>query len=311
MKYLFRNWNLFSVSNQLNHCSRNLLCQKVCSHILTSDPNECYKYEKKEGRYKNVYKVEAAMTSERKVNSIRFVCISDTHTHTENLAEKLPDGDILIHAGDFTRSSTKRDIIKFNNFLGTIKERYKHIVVIAGNHELTFDQRVCDRGLMRYKLYQMFIGDDFTSQQLNPYQSKKLLTNCKYIENESIELFGIKIYGAPWQPERFGLAFNKPRGEEILNEWNKIPNDTDILVTHGPPLGIGDKTTTNIHCGCAELATTVMDRVKPKYFIFGHIHEAYGIWRDDKTVYINAAICNRQYKPVHKPIVFDYLLDNG
>lgn len=58
-----------------------------------------------------------------------------------------------------------------------------------------------------------------------------------------------------------------------MRKWNKIPDDTDILVTHTPPVGHGDLCCTGVRAGCVELLTTVQQRVKPKYHVFGHIHE--------------------------------------
>jgi Predicted phosphoesterases, related to the Icc protein len=58
-----------------------------------------------------------------------------------------------------------------------------------------------------------------------------------------------------------------------LRKWNKIPDDTDILVTHTPPVGHGDLCCTGVRAGCVELLTTVQQRIKPKYHVFGHIHE--------------------------------------
>lgn len=86
--------------------------------------------------------------------------------------------------------------------------------------------------------------------------------------------------------------------------WDMIPSDTDILVTHGPPYGIGDSNGT-VNCGCKTLNETVIERVKPSYHIFGHIHEGYGSWSNGQTVFINASICNQGYRPTRKPILFD------
>lgn len=76
------------------------------------------------------------------------------------------------------------------------------------------------------------------------------------------------------QPEFCKWAFNLPRGEKCLDRWNSIPNDTDILVTHTPPLGHGDLCSSGVRAGCVELLNTVRLRVKPKYHVFGHIHES-------------------------------------
>lgn len=70
------------------------------------------------------------------------------------------------------------------------------------------------------------------------------------------------------------MAFSYERGEEALQKWNLIPEDTDIIMTHGPPLGYGDKTTRKQHVGCVELLNTIQKRVKPRYCVYGHIHES-------------------------------------
>ena len=79
--------------------------------------------------------------------------------------------------------------------------------------------------------------------------------------------------GTPWQPEFSGWAFNLPRGSPCLKRWNNIPTETDILITHTPPLGFGDLCSTGVRAGCVELLHSVQKRIKPKYHIYGHIHE--------------------------------------
>jgi Icc-related predicted phosphoesterase len=125
------------------------------------------------------------------------------------------------------------------------------------------------------------------------------------LEDDSVELYGIKIYGSPWTPTSgCGWGFNAERGEVILNKWNKIPNDIDVLLTHGPPIGYGDLTIRNDRAGCVELLTTIEQRVKPKFHIFGHIHEDCGMWSNGTTTFINAS-CDIRYKATNSPIIFD------
>ena len=128
----------------------------------------------------------------------------------------------------------------------------------------------------------------------------------------------MKIYGSPWQP-RFGWwAFNLERGPDIKAKWDMIPEDTDILVTHGPPRGYGDKVYRGVihdemmdqmlseyeRVGCYDLKKAV-ERVKPKYHIFGHIHSGYGTYKNKDTTFINASIVNERYENVHTPIIFN------
>lgn len=113
------------------------------------------------------------------------------------------------------------------------------------------------------------------------------------------------------------------RGEELLQKWNLIPEDTDILVTHTPPIGHGDLVCSNIRAGCVDLLNVVQQRIKPKYHVFGHIHEGngirysnsiyntripfvdYGVSTDGKIIYVNGSICDINYMPNNLPIVFD------
>lgn len=151
-----------------------------------------------------------------------------------------------------------------------------------------------------------FLGKagDAESTEAAP-RMKEFLTNCTYLEDSGIELYGIKFWGSPWQPEHGPWAFGLPRGEALLEKWNLIPSDTDILITHCPPLGFCDKTAKGDNSGCAELLSTIQKRVKPKYSIFGHIHESYGVMSDGRTVFINATTCDINYLPNNSPVVFD------
>jgi hypothetical protein len=139
-----------------------------------------------------------------------------------------------------------------------------------------------------------------------PEYAKSLLTNCTYLEDSSTTCLGYKIYGSPWQPTFCNWGFNLPRGQKLLDKWQLIPADTDILITHGPPLGFGDiLQDCRKRTGCYELLKEVRERVKPLYHVFGHIHEGYGVWREGGTTYVNASTCNLDYNPENRAIVFD------
>ncbi|CAH2011797.1 unnamed protein product [Acanthoscelides obtectus] len=219
-------------------------------------------------------------------NKVRIVCMSDTHAR--DITFHIPEGDIFIHAGDFSCIGEKTSIIKFNNWLGTLP--HKHKIVIAGNHDHTFDISFMEQDI--------FLDEGTTNVQ-------QYLTNCIYLQDSSREIHGIKIYGTPWIPEHLGGAFSLTRGTKLLSKWKKIPKDIDILVTHTPPLGHGDLAHSKVRTGCVELLNTVIRRVKPKYHIFGHIHEGYGVTTNGEITFINASTCDISYKPVNPPIVFD------
>jgi len=221
---------------------------------------------------------------------MRFVCTSDTHTYQNKLT--LPEGDVLLCAGDITFTGHFPDLIKFNKWLG--EQDYAYKIFIAGNHDKTF--------------------------QSHASYAESLINNGIYLRDEMTEVEGIKIWGAPWQPTfGHGWAFNEDRCL-IKAKWDLIPNETDILITHGPPLGHGDEVKASYSSnkgekvGCYDLKEA-LKRVKPKVHVFGHIHEGYGITRlkhEEHTIHcINASLCTEHYSPINKPIVFDYDKETG
>lgn len=209
---------------------------------------------------------------------MRVVCISDTHGKHRDFT--IPDGDLLLFAGDLMNGGYEDEVglvRDFNAWLGELPHKYK--VVIAGNHDRLFES--------------------------NPKFSQSLITNAAYLENSGIEVEGFKIWGSPQQPEFCNWAFNVPRGEAIRKYWDLIPEDTDILVTHGPPWGCLDKANPmHGHLGCADL-TQALRRVSPRLHAFGHIHGGYGRVGGTWGVSVNAALLDEAYNPTHKPIVIE------
>ena len=130
-----------------------------------------------------------------------------------------------------------------------------------------------------------------------------VFTNATYLEHESVEIEGIKIFGSAWQPAFCG-AFNLPRGKALESKWSEIPDDTDILITHTPAFGILDSVG-NRHVGCEALLDAI-ERVKPKYSICGHIHENGGkSFSMDGTTFMNVAVYSGN-AVVRDPMVFEY-----
>lgn len=240
-------------------------------------------------------------------DEIRFVCISDTHGKIEGSKLHMPPGDVLLHAGDFTQKGHMNEIQKFNSYLGALP--YKVKVVIAGNHDLTFDDNITEASLRTFGVQKSTVESYLSERGLKSV--KQMLTSAIYLEDSLVTVCGIKIYGAPWQPVFCDWGFNLNRGEDILKKWQTIPADLDILMTHGPPVGHGDLTGGNNNVGCVELLNTVQKRVKPKFHVFGHIHEGYGVTSDGYTTFINASTCTRRYLPTNAPIVFDFIIPEG
>jgi len=210
--------------------------------------------------------------------------ITDTHTKHKHLTGELPGGDILIHCGDFTNRGYMTEIKNFLDWFDEVKG-YEHKIFIAGNHDFGF--------------------------QDNPKECAKLLTNypnLTYLEDNSVIIDGIKIYGTPWQPRFYDWAFNVNRGWDIAQKWEKIPMDTDILITHGPAFGILDQTYTGQRVGCEDLYKKVME-IKPKVHACGHIHYDYGMKEMDGMTFINACNLGEDYMYQNGPITLDFEFD--
>jgi len=202
-------------------------------------------------------------------NHIRFVCISDTHNVTESLV--LPEGDVLLHAGDFTEIGEPLEVQAFVEFLKA--QQFAHKIVIAGNHEGSFDRLNYDQIWRRFSDKKYLVED--TMDVL-----KYAAPNIHYLEDQLIELYGIKIYGTPWQPEFANSAFNLKRGPECRKMWKRIPSGIDILLVHGPPLGRNDESFRKKRVGCYDLLLEIQNRIKPKYCVYGHVHESKQIFHD-------------------------------
>jgi Icc-related predicted phosphoesterase len=138
-----------------------------------------------------------------------------------------------------------------------------------------------------------------------------LNSNVFYLENSDVTIEGIKIWGSPISPSfGYGWAFNKDRGNNIAEVWKEIPNDANIVITHGPLYGYRDLThRTYENVGCLDLFHK-LNEVKPDLHFSGHIHEDYGyapIQFGDWSGYaFNGSTCNLRYEPLNPPITFDY-----
>ena len=236
--------------------------------------------------------------SEFHPSEIKIVIISDTHNNLKKIT--IPECDILIHCGDFTTTSHPEEYEEFLAFLKS-STKFKYKIVIAGNHDLFFDPEFYDTTLKTSYHH----GFDYDMNLVRGIK-EKIKENCIYLENSGCKILGLNIFGAPAMPQDYPCPFSRERGSKILNEWKKIPENIDILITHTPPKGILDLTTREKNAGCLDLRNEVEKRIKPKIHVFGHIHESYGIYYQKDIIYINAAIVNKNYKPVNMPIVISW-----
>jgi len=202
--------------------------------------------------------------------SLTIVVISDTHElHRE---VDIPAGSLLIHCGDLSMlSRSLRAIHDFNDWLGELPHR--HRILVPGNH------------------------DRFAEDPSN----RKLISNATVLINEGIEVEGLRIWGIPITP--VGPAFCERSAEERRRIYSRVPNETDVLISHGPPRGILDRSPgSSFHSGDQELLDAVT-RVKPRLHVFGHIHGAHGLFGTKDTLFANAALLGSDGDIDKQPIV--------
>ncbi len=210
------------------------------------------------------------------MSTLRMVVISDTHGRHDGW--RVPDGDVLVHAGDLTSHGTLAQVRAAADFLRALP--HSHKVVIAGNHDFAFES-----------------AND---------EARAAFRGLTYLQDESALVAGVRFYGSPWQPEFYDWAFNLARGPALAEKWAAIPDDTEVLVTHGPPLGHGDAVARpgGERVGCADLLARIGE-VRPAVHCFGHIHEGAGITQADGTFFVNASICDLRYRTCLPPRVLD------
>jgi Icc-related predicted phosphoesterase len=234
---------------------------------------------------------------------VKIIALSDTHAQHREVT--VPDGDVLVFAGDLMTCGRRfNEVQSFAQWWNSQPHKYK--VLVAGNHD---------------RLFQSSLGLCLSQFNLN----SQMHGATRYLQDSGTEIEGVNFWGSPWQPWFYNWAFNVPRGTEIKKYWDKIPANTDVLITHGPPHGIldqcipnGSETTWSTsslvippseHLGCEEL-TKAVERVKPKIHIFGHIHGSYGSLNDHSDYYhygrfFNVSICDEQYNPANPVTVID------
>lgn len=216
---------------------------------------------------------------------MKLVIVSDTHGCDFSLLN-LPEADMLIHAGDWTNRGTIEEVSKFNAICGKVLDKYRlGIYVTPGNHDwlAQTDYDLCER----------------------------LLTNCNLMINEGIESEGIKFWFSPYTPFFCNWAFME-EAEELEQIWSKIPEDTNVLITHGGPHKVLDLTNEYMNVGCRELAKRVSHLEHLRLHAFGHIHSAAGITKKINNVlntqevtFANVAICDEDYRMSNKATIFE------
>ena len=216
---------------------------------------------------------------------MRIVAMSDTHEYHNRL--QVPDGDLLIHAGDFSMRAKHHDLIQFAQWFKALP--HKHKIFVPGNHDM-----ICET---------------------DPHWARQELGGVIYLDHSVTgRVEGYRIFGSPYTQAIYDPSpwfFDYQQGPRSKELWEKIPDGIDILITHGPPKDIMDLVddphpgdTTNV--GDVNLLYRVHE-VKPKVHIFGHIHEGYGSYIRDHldTKFYNVAVCDGNYNPVNPITVVD------
>lgn len=215
---------------------------------------------------------------------MKIVCTSDTHEKHGALV--VPAGDVFLFAGDLTMDGEDEYISSFNTWLGLLPHKYK--IVIPGNHDRSLDREA-------------FEG---ASRNAAEVYGREKLSNCThYLLHSGCEIEGVRFWGSPYTPifhsDYWKFHYDRAEGKHL---WDAIPEGVDVLITHGPPLGILDRTLEGEAAGCWDLRERV-NIVKPKYHVFGHIHEGYGRLEHNGTVHLNVSALGRTYKMRDNPSV--------
>jgi Icc-related predicted phosphoesterase len=213
---------------------------------------------------------------------MKIICISDTHEkHNRIEPENLPDGDVLVHAGDITKRGSLRGVESFCRWLDDTN--FQHKIVIAGNHDFCFENDL-------------------------QYQAEDTVNHyATYLKDDSVTINGKKFYGTPWQPFFGDWAFNVKGEDNLQEKFRHIDDDTDVLISHGPPYGILDKVKRSRpgedpNVGSKALKNKI-EEVQPDLAVFGHIHEAYGECKTSETHFVNASLLNLDYNIVNDPVI--------
>lgn len=209
-------------------------------------------------------------------NILKCMHMSDTHDTFQDISMLVPEGtDIVFITGDVTYHGKPEELNRLKVYLIKMLKKSKHVVMTVGNHE-----KGCE-----------------ANPQLWIDSMKEI--GVKLLMHEAIEVEGYKVFGSPWTPWFGGWAYNYHRsiGYEM---WEKIPMDTELLLTHGPPYGILDY----VHgekVGCINLFNKINNLTELKYHMFGHIHETHGEAQYKGIQFLNSSIMNGDYRFVNKP----------
>ena len=221
---------------------------------------------------------------------MKIAFISDTHCMLNKV--EIPEVDILVHCGD---ALSKGSYGEWSTFLKRlVKTEVEHIIYVPGNHDIITE-----------------LNEDLIKEECKKFR-------INYLNDSGVTIEGIKFWGSAVTPRFRDWAWNRDlekdkasregyyeKFDPIQKHWDLIPEDIDVLITHGPPYGIKDVSIYDgANCGCPQLLEKVKE-IKPKIHSFGHIHNWYGKVEVGGITFINASTCDENYDPVNKPIIME------
>lgn len=204
---------------------------------------------------------------------IKIVAISDTHNQHRKL--RLPPGDILIHAGDATNNGSEAEVGAFGYWMQRQPFRIK--IFVPGNHDFLFETV--------------------------PEMACQMLPGVRVLIDSWTTALGLKIHGTPWTPQFSDWAFMASE-EHLPRYFERIPNGLDILISHGPPLGVLDQDDIGDHIGSRSLRNAVRAK-KPLRLICGHVHFSAGVSAIEHTIVYNVASCGEGDRITREPLTLE------
>jgi predicted phosphodiesterase len=217
------------------------------------------------------------------MTTLKIIAVSDLHGHLP----AIDPCDLLLLAGDLCPATDHSPFAQMKFLAGPFAEWLEQvpagrIIGIAGNHDFIFQKQ-----------------PDLVPRSLR----------WDYLQDAATEVNGLKMYGTPWQPYFYDWAFNLYE-EQLVKKWAMIPDDTDILVCHGPPLGFGDQPQGPKPPQGSPSLLRRIEQVAPRLVVFGHIHEGRGRWQlqvpgKREVILANVSHVNLRYAPVHPPMAFE------
>lgn len=216
---------------------------------------------------------------------MKLCIISDSHNKHEQII--IPKCDILIHCGDFSNKGSLLELYSFAAWME--KQSANYMISVAGNHDHCF-------------------------QNSNALEARETMKQfgITYLQDSGVEINGLHIFGQPWQPFFYDWSFNVHRGTEIAKKWSLIPDEVDVLITHGPPHGILDlvedeyMSDRDRHQGCEELRKKVDQLTNLKLHVFGHLHHQGGnIINLNNKIFANAAMCDDHHNLLRQALIID------